>query len=232
MRACAVIVVTGIAASAHAQVICNVGNWSGSSRSWNAVDFSSIKATMIGGGYGVEADGPMSAANLANDDIFIMGEPAVPSAGEIADLSAWINSGGIAVIGTDSNGSGAAGANAILAGVGSSIVVTPSFNSFTGGPLAGGVFFTQGPPYNIVGQNLITSPGNMLSGGLALADVVHVEQIGAGWVFVMADRFDHNFVPPSNANPNGKIFLNFCIPSPGSAALLALGGIAAARRRR
>ena len=205
-----------------------IGNWSGSHRSWNQFEFSSVKATMIGASHTVEADGAISAANLANDDVFIVGEAlAAPTASELADLNAWVTGGGILAIFSNSNFSGGAGGNAILSALGSSMSLSASFVNATG-PLAGGNFASEGPPYNIAGQNIAVSPGNTVSGGNTLYGIgIHYEQIGNGWVFAFGDRFDHNFASPNAGNNNGKLFLNLVngggdqnVPDAGATSLL------------
>ena len=112
----ALVGLAAVAVSAQGAVI---GNWSGSLRSWNSPEMSSLKGVMTAAGHTVEADEAITAANLANDDIFVMGEPTTPTAGEIADLLSWLNGGGILLILADSAGTGEAGANATASGIGS-----------------------------------------------------------------------------------------------------------------
>lgn len=205
------------------------GNWSGSARSWNGGDFTGVSSTMTGAGHVVAADAAISAANLSGYDMFVIGEAtATPPGGELSDLASWVDGGGCLIISVDS-GTNVAASNAILAGIGSTMVFG---GGPTNAPLAGGVFFTEGPPYNIVGQSLATSPGQAVTGGTTLGGgFLHVEQLGTGWVFAMGDRWDHNFTSPSNANPNGQIFLNAAegcgnvVPPPPTEPVPGLNGL-------
>ena len=156
----------------------NVGNFDGSSRSWNNGDMSITYATAIAAGHTIEADESISAVNLANDTHFVLGEPTVtPSGPQLADLSAWVQAGGILLMYADSGGSGLPALNNIASGIGSSLAWGGSISS--GATFVGGNFATEGPPYNLVGQSLSTTPGTpVVSGGTALAgDYIRFEQI-------------------------------------------------------
>jgi hypothetical protein len=198
------LVTAALVVSVSAQA-ANVGNWSGSTRSWNSSDFSSMKAAALGAGHTVEADGAMDAGNLANDDVFIVGEGRVPNSAELSALANWVNAGGIALILNDSGCGGCAGSNAILDALGSTINVTT--NSAMAAPFESGQFTTV--PYDIVGQSLMTSPGMEVTGGMDVAgSFIKYEAIGGGYVVVCGDRSDHNFAAPSANNVNGQFFLN------------------------
>lgn len=220
-----------------------VGNFIGSSRSWNNGDMSTLKATAIGAGHTVEADEAITAGNLANNTHFVFGEPTVSlTAGELSTLTTWVSGGGILLLLADSGNSGLPALNNIAAGIGSALNWNGSAGS--SGLLAGGNFATTGGPFNIVGSSLSLSPGTaVVAGGIALAgDNLRVEQIGAGYVFGFSDRSDHNVFSPTNANVNGQLFLNILagpggnppVPDSGSSAvLLALGlGLLAFARNR
>lgn len=208
-----------------------IGNWSGSLRTWNSGEMSTLKATMIAAGHTVEADEAITALNLSNDNLFIIGEPtSTPTAGELADLQAWVTGGGILLMFADSGNTGLPALNNIAAGIGSSLAWGGNASSNT--PLAGGVFATDGPPYNIVGQMLDISPGTAVtSGGASLSgDYLRYEQVGLGFVFGFADRSDHDVFAPTNANTNGQLFLNLAaggsgqpVPEPTTLSLTGLG---------
>jgi hypothetical protein len=179
---------------------------------------------VISAGHTVEADESITAANLANDNVFVVGEAGVsPTAGELADLSAWVNGGGLLLVLSDSGSSGVTGGNAILSGIGSSLNIVGS--SPAAAPLTGGVFASQGPPYNIVGSSIGTSPGNGITGGTTLAgDYIHYQSVGSGYVFAFGDRTDHDFFDPDATTINGKLFLNLvAIPEPTTWAMVAMG---------
>jgi hypothetical protein len=210
-----------------------IGNWNNSARSWNNNDFHIVKASVTGVGHTIKPDTAITAANLAGDDIFVIGEAMItPNASELSDLSAWVNGGGVLLILTDSGESGGVpSSNAILSGIGSSM----SFGgSFTDAPLAGGVFATEGPPFNIVGQTLLDSPGNGVTGGNALAGTyIQYEAIGSGFVFAFGDRPDNDYFGPTSTNINGQLFLNIAaIPEPATIALLGFGVLSVIRRKK
>jgi hypothetical protein len=206
----------------------SIGNWSGSNRSWNHSDFSSIQATMTLAGHNVLADSAISAANLAGVDMYIIGEAtSTPGAAELQNLRDFVESGNCLLVSTNSSFSGGTDGNAILAGIGSTMSFASDFANASG-PFQGGNFATTGPPYNLVGQNLAVSPGNRVNGGTTLYDFgIHVEQLGNGFVFAFGDRYDHDFASPNNTNTNGQFFLNIAyhhaIPEPSTLVLIALG---------
>ena len=212
--------------------------WAGSSRSWNESEFTTINALMVANGNVVTADEAITAANLAVAQVAVIGEAAViPTAAELTDLSNWVNAGGRLIVLADSGNSGLAGNNAIFAGVGTSMVEggDPSLAAF-----AAGNFATEGPPFNIVGQFLNTTPGTAITGGTMLAGTyVEFQQVGAGFVYGFADRSDHNFFDPSASNTNGQIFLNIVggqavTPEPGTLVMFGSGlvGLAGIFRRK
>ena len=224
------------AATGYASVI---GQWSGSSRSWNESEFTTIRDLMIANGNTVTADEAITPGNLAAAQVFVIGEAAfAPTAQELSDLSSWVSAGGRLIVLGDSGGSGQTGNNAIFAGIGSSMVEggDPALSAF-----AGGNFATEGPPYNIVGQFLDISPGTAITGGFMLAGTyVEFQQIGSGYVYGFADRSDHNFFNPSDSNANGQLFLNIVegqqggVPEPGTLMMIGTGlaGVAGMLRRK
>lgn len=230
-----------ILSATQVQAVSNVGNFNGSNRSWNNGSMSTVKASAIAAGHSVEADAALSAANLANDTHFVIGEPTVtPSASELADLASWLAGGGILMMFADSSNSGLPALNNIASGIGSALSWSGSISS--GSTLASGNFATEGPPYNLVGQSLATTTGTpVISGGTPLAgNYIRYEQVGAGYVFAFADRSDHNFFTPNNTTVNGKLFLNILngagapsVPDAGSAfSLLGLSAICLGFMRR
>jgi len=207
-----------------------IGNWSGSARSWNQGDFATIKNTMMLAGHTVEANEAITAANLANNEMFIIGEGLfTPNAAELTDLANFVNAGGALLVFTNSNFTGGPAGNGILSGIGSGMSFTSAFVNAVG-PLQAGNFATEGPPFNIVGQNLAVSPGNIVNGGTTLYGVgLHFEQIGSGFLYAFGDRYDHNVFGPNNANTNGQLFLNIAegvqqqAPEPTTLSVLVMG---------
>ena len=217
-----VVLAAGVSA-AQAGVI---GNWDGSGRSWNSGP--QLVSVMQGRGHTVEADGALTAANLAGDTLFVIGEATrTTTAQETADLSAWVNGGGRLLVTVDSGGLGAANGNAILAAIGSSI----SFGgSAVNGALQTGNFLSDGGPFNIVGSSLQVTPGTGVSGGTALAgSYVAFEALGSGFVFGFGDHFQNTFFNNSAATVNGQMHINLVeskatvdpIPLPAPVAMLA-----------
>jgi hypothetical protein len=219
----------------------NIGNWSGSNRSWNSGEFTIIKSTMIGAGNTVESDEAMTAGNLSNDNIFVIGEAgSTPTAGELSALGSWVTGGGILLLFADSGSSGLPGDNNILSGIGSALSYSGAGASSVT-PFPSGIFATTGPPYDLVGQTLDTTPGMAVIGGTTLAgDYIHYDALGLGYIFAFGDRSDHNYFNPTNADVNGQFFLNIAAgsapvstPEPVTMLLLGFGlvGLAGARRK-
>ncbi|HSP70021.1 MAG TPA: PEP-CTERM sorting domain-containing protein [Bryobacteraceae bacterium] len=201
---------------------------------------STLKGILTAAGNTVEADEAITVGNLSNDQLFVIGEPtSTPTAGELTTLASWVNGGGILLLLGDSGNSGLPGLNNISAGIGGSLTWS---GSSSGAALAGGVFASTGPPFNIVGQSLAETPGTAVGGGTALAgSLVQYQHLGSGWIFGFADRSDHN-VNVSSGNVNAQLYLNLAggtpsssVPEP-STGLLLLGGLAgvlgAQRRKR
>lgn len=231
----AALLTVGLASTANAAVI---GNWDGSSRSWN--QGSTLVALMQSRGHTVEADGGISAAGLAGDTLFVIGEATrATTVQETADLSAWISGGGRLLVTVDSSNSGASAGNAILSALGSSL----SFGgSAVNGVLQSGNFLTDGGPFSIAGSSLVTTAGTGVSGGTSLAgSYVAVETFGSGYIFGFGDHFTHNYFNNSASNVNGQMHINLvesltvdqpdtnpnAVPIPASIALLG-GAIAGA----
>lgn len=217
-----------------------IGQWTGSTRSWNAGDFGTIRNTMTSGGHTVEADGAITAANLANDDMFVIGEAnTLLNPTEVADLLSWVSAGGVLWLGVDS-GSDETISNSILSGLGSTMSFTAT-NSGSGGPLAAGNFATNFLT-DIVGQSLTLSLARevIAGGGLLLSgNLLGVEQIGSGWVFASGDRFEQDFSNSTPGSVNGQLLLNIAgfaggaqVPAPATLALMLVGLGLTARRRR
>ena len=230
-----------LASSANASII---GQWTDGGRSWNHSSYSKIKDTLVTGGHTVEADGALTAANLANDDMFVIGETArALTAQESDDLEDWVKAGGIFWLSVDSN-SNVAFSNNMLTVLGSGMSFSNA-SSGSGSPLAGGNFATD-KVYDIVGDSLKLSPGKSVWLGGAASylsdDILAFEQIGLGWVFAAGDRFEHNFSIPTAASVNGQLMLNVAagpadpspVPVPATLWLFgaALVGFFGVSRRR
>lgn len=223
------LITVGLGGAAQAAVI---GNWDGSGRSWNAGGV--LVNLMQSRGHTVEADGGISAAGLAGDAVFVIGEATrTTTAQETADLSAWITGGGSLLVTVDSGGTGTSSGNAILSALGSSL----SFGgSASNGPLQTGSFLTDGGPFNIVGSSLQVTPGTGVSGGTSLAgSYVAVESFGSGFIFGFGDHFTHDLFNNSASNVNGQMHVNLVEGSPLSTAsavpvpapILMLGAVVA-----
>jgi hypothetical protein len=195
---------------------------------------ATLNSTLTTAGHTILPNGPISAATLAAMDVFVIGEAsAAPTAPELSDLGTWVSGGGILLVLFDSSCSGCTGGNAVLSGLGTGMTAS---GSASGGTLVGGNFATTGPPYNLVGQTLVTSPGTAISGGTSLAgSYLHYVGLGSGYVFAFGDRLDHNIFAPTSSNVNGRLFLNIVggaggsggeIPEPSTMLLLA-GGLLA-----
>jgi MYXO-CTERM domain-containing protein len=211
-----------------------IGNWNGSQRSWNGVSFTEVKSAVQAQGHTVMADADMTAGNLAGYDVFLIGEPMfTPSPLEIDDLAAWINGGGVMLMLSDS-ATNRVPMNNILSGVGSSLSYSSA--SAVAAPLAGGIFASEGLPWNIVGETLTVSDGQAVNGGSELSgSMARWERVGHGFVFAFGDRFDHNLLMPGINEINKKLFQNVVnppVPAPGGLAVLLLAGLAPRRRRR
>lgn len=215
-----------------------IGNWDASGRSWN--NGSTLVNLMTSRGHTVEANGAISAANLSNDTVFVIGEATrATTVGETTDLLNWITGGGRLLITVDSGGQGVTAGNTILASLGTTLSFA---GSAVNGVLQGGNFLTTGGPYDIVGQSLQVTPGKGVTGGSPLAgSFVAFAQIGSGFVFGFGDHFQHNFFNNNASNTNGKMHINLVesasiqqIPEPGSLLIMGLGlaGLGFARRRR
>jgi hypothetical protein len=201
---------------------------------------ATVKATMIAAGNTVEADEAITALNLANDNVFIIGEPTLtPTAGELTALAAWVNGGGILLMFADSSNTGLPALNNIAAGIGSALSWSGDVSASP--TLGGGNFATTGPPFNIVGSVLDASPGTGVHGGTVLANqYLNYQALGAGFIFAFADRSDHNVFNPTNGTVNGQLFLNIvggagagtpAVPEPTTLVLTALGLGGIIRRR-
>lgn len=230
--AVAVFSFSGVASAA------TIGNWDGSDRSWNSG--ATLVGTMTGRGHTVEADGAATAANLANDDVFVIGEATRNMTGtEITDLLGWLTAGGRLLVTADSGAIGVAAGNSIMSALGSTL-------SFSGdasnGALVAGSFLTQGGPFDIVGETLSATPGSAVTGGTALAgSYVGFEKIGSGYIFAFGDHFQNDFFGNTDATTNGQMHINLVegsavpsVPLPAGLPLVAgaLGLLSLLRRRR
>ncbi len=199
---------------------------------------SNLSATLSGAGHTILADNAITDGNLGLADLYWIGEAfSSPTAGELTSLTNWVNGGGILLVFFDSSCSGCSGGNAVLSAIGTSMVAAGSASA---APFTGGSPATEGGPYNIVGQELLTSPGTAITGGTALAgSFLAYQSIGSGYVFAFADRSDHNGFVNTAASVNGQLFLNIAamggaaqpggeVPEPATQALLGAGLVALA----
>ena len=222
-----------------------VGNWDGSNGGRTFADDAATVAMLEGRGNTVEAAGALTAANLANDDVFVIAEAQRDLSGqEASDLLDWITAGGRLVVTVDSGGTGAAFGNSILAALGSAL----SFGgSAVNGVLTGGNFATEGGPFDIVGETLNVTPGTAVNvnGGASLGtDYLAYDQIGAGFVFGFGDHFQNAFFNNNVGTVNGQMIVNIveadgvappAVPLPATLPLMVAalgGGLAFARRRK
>lgn len=231
------------AGSAGAAII---GNWDGSSRSWNSGP--GLVDTLEARSHTVEADGALTAANLADDTVFVIGEATrTTTAQETTDLLNWVLGGGRLLLTVDSgglSGSGVAAGNAILAALGSALSFGP--NDAVNGPLQAGNFLTESGPFDIVGGTLQTTRGTQVLGGTSLADTyVAFEAMGAGFIYAFGDHLQNNLFPNTATAANGQMHINLVegqaqpqesrpdIPAPATLALVGmrLAGLGFLRRR-
>jgi hypothetical protein len=236
----AVSALLGLALSVAAQAAV-IGNWSGSNRTWNDASMATLKSTLAGRGHTIAANADLSG--LSEYDALVIGEPgSAPGAADLGLLAEWVNGGGTLILMAESGGSGVPALNTITSSLGSSLTFSSDYADIA--PLAGGTPFTEGPPFNIVGQTLTTSPGSSVAGSTALAGTyVAYQSLGSGFVFGFADRLDHDYFEPSADNTNGQLFINIIeatgetrpseVPEPTTMALMAagLGAVALLKRR-
>lgn len=211
-----------------------IGNWEKSDQTWNDSAYQTLATSLASAGHTVAPDAGISPETLAGYDLLVIGEAReIPSGATLTELSSWIHNGGVLLLFADSFGSGVATGNAILTGVGSALSYG---GATTAGPplLAGGVFATTGPPYDIVGAALEVGPGTAVENGNDLAgEFARYERLGAGFVFAFGDRVDHDVFTPNGTTVNGKLFLNTAaLPDPATFGLLAAGILPAFCRRR
>jgi len=94
-----------------------IGAWEGSERTWTSLGFSGMYIAVTTAGSTIEPDGPMTAAYLANDDVFIIGQPGwTPLNPELSALSTWIQQGGVLLMFADDWAGYATYLNAISGG--------------------------------------------------------------------------------------------------------------------
>ena len=215
----------------------NLGQWDGSGRTWNGSEFTSIKATLTSAGHVVEADSALTAANLANDQVLLFGEPTRDlTLAEQSDLDTWVNAGGVLLVMVDSGEDDFPQANNILSGLGTSLSFDLA-NSGVAGPIQAGNYAASSV-FDLVGLTPEISPGhgvNIGAGSSHVSDnILGVQAVGNGYVFAFGDRFDHNFASPSDSNTNGQLFLNIAnrIPEPASLVLVVAGCVIVCTSRR
>lgn len=236
VRFATTVVIATTLTSAQISVAAVVGQWQESDRTWNSGEFTTIRTTVTSGGHAVEADSALTAANLANDDAYLIGEPSRNlNPTEQADLSSWINAGGILMLFVDSGTSDFPQANDILSGLGTTLSFNTS-QSVTAGPIQD-VNYAADNIFDLVGSTPTFSPGHatVLGGaGAHLSEtLIAVQPLGNGYVFAFGDRFEHNFSNSTAASTNGQLMLNILgpIPEPTSLALVAISLVIVGQRR-
>lgn len=215
---------------AHAGAI--IGQWDGDGKailtdngniSWNYANTSYTYSTnlvhslMAGYGATIGPDAPITAANLAGYDSFVIRIPAAaPTSGEISALSDWVSAGGLLLMFADSSMS-TDPFNVILAGIGSTMAMGGTVNqNFFYTP---GLFLTNG----IVDSWVSPTVGIGVVGGTSLtrggatwttaqqaqaAAYIHFQQMGLGYVVVFADTIDVNYVLNANGSALDRMFQN------------------------
>jgi hypothetical protein len=205
-----------------------VGNWNGSSRTWNSADMTNLKGIVTTAGHTVLADAAITAG-LGGATVYVIGEGSTaPTAGELTILEGWVAAGGRLLLFNNSGCEGCTATNAILTALSSSISV--SGTSAVVAPFPTSPFTTT--PNNLVGLSLVTSPGDEVTGGTQIAgSFISYQAHGAGYVIVFGDRSDHNAFISTAADINAQLFLNIlggsgpppeAIPTMGHLGLLIL----------
>lgn len=197
-----------------------VGNWNGSSRSWNSADMANLKGIVTTAGHTVLADAAITAG-LGGATVYVIGEGlAAPTAGELTILDGWVAAGGRLLLFNNSGCSGCTATNAILTALSSSISV--SGTSAVVAPFPSSPFTTT--PNNLVGLSLVTSPGDQVAGGTQIAgSFISYQAHGTGYVIVFGDRSDHNFAITTAADINAQLFLNILAGGAPAEAIPAVG---------
>ena len=218
---CALVCATG-AASLGAVI----GNWSGSDETWNDSDFTTIRSTAIAAGHVVLPDSSIDSTTLSGTTHFLIANPTSTAGADLGALKNWVMNGGILLVVAGPQSSGVSTVNDILSQLGASMSVTPA-STIPIGPLQGGDFATTGPPYNIVGQDLNASQGNVVSGGSTLyGNGLRDERRGLGKVYVFGEHFENNSGISGGSNANVQLFLNLLaaavIPEPSTSMMAGL----------
>lgn len=182
-----------------------VGNWNGSSRSWNSGDMANLKGIVTTAGHTVLGDAAITAG-LGGATVDVIGEgSAAPAAGELTILDGWVTAGGRLPLFNNSGCSGCTATNVILTALSSSMSV--SGTSAAVAPFPTSPFTTT--PNNLVGLSLVTSPGDEVAGGTQIAgSFISYQAHGAGYLIVFGDRSDHNVFNSTAADINAQLFLN------------------------
>jgi hypothetical protein len=88
-----------------------------------------------------------------------------------------------------------------------------------------------GPPYDLVGATLTVSSGRAVAGGTPLAgEYIHYQRIGAGTIYVIGDRLDHDALVVDSGSVNARLFANLLGPvrAPAAAQMPVLSPVSLA----
>lgn len=222
-----------------------------------AFDYNQLKSQILGAGHSIlPGIASVSAANLAGADVFLNGKSSrVYSGAELADLVAFIQAGGCAIVEVNSGSGHQATGNQILnaLGLGNLFGAAAGPNSANGGTFANVITATtfgsagdlRGLTFGESVHSVITPTGGTTVGTTSAgAIMVEFTGLGLGSVLAVGDPLGWDlFTTPAgglyNAN-NANAYLNYIgacddhhVPDAGSTAFLfAFSGLSLIGLRR